>query len=549
MMVNSSMFASNIFYLNGVPLKLPFDEMRHLYPIYNKPSNAILLKFGRQTHKSTTVAFKLLLPCLKFENYHSLYVSPTGTQTSVFSTDKLDGSIRGSPVIKENFLTTQTKDQITYKELANGSKIYLRSAFHTADSVRGISADLTCIDEIQDIISDHIPVIEQSMGHSLAKWQNMKERIKNLPMHLFNCKLYAGTPKTIENTIEHYWLKSTQNEWIIQCTHQGCKKYNFIDELNIGPNNLICRKCGKQISYENGQWVSMNQAGFIDGYRLPQVVLPWIDNRKNPMAWKINVIDTRSIYSAEKYANEVLALSYAAARHPLSVPELVACCEDYDMITEETYDMNSLLKGVNIIVGGIDWGKGDLSISGTSYSCLTLGAFIKGKYKVIFMKKYSGNRLSDPLVQIADMVRIILKFQCNLVLADTGDGRVSNAMMVDALGPRRFAEIYEHGTIKKKISWNGKTGTYYINRTRVMTDIFFEIKNAQVGFFKYEQFKEYQSDFTGIYSNYSDRTRQMLFDHSVPDDMFHSAMFARIACSILRGEYNKYLVGGENSEH
>jgi hypothetical protein len=81
-----------------------------------------------------------------------------------------------------------------------------------------------------------------------------------------------------------------------------------------------------------------------------------------------------------------------------------------------------------------------------------------------------------------------------------------------------------------------------------MTDIIMEIKNAQVSFFNYEQFKEFQSDFTGIYSEYSDRTRMVKYDHICPDDFFHSSMFARIACSIVRGEYNKYLVGGENSE-
>jgi hypothetical protein len=547
MTVNASTFATNIFYLDGVPLKLPYESTRHLYPIYNKPSNAILLKFARQTHKSTTVAFKTVLPCLKYPNFHSLYVAPTGNQVSVFSTDKLDGAIRGSSVIKENFLTTQTKDQITYKELANGSKIYLRSAFHTADAVRGISSDQTSIDEVQDIVSDHIPVIEQSMGHSLAKYDHMKDRIPGLPMHFFNSKIYAGTPKSIDNTMEKYWLKSSMCEFLIHCTNQGCGKWNYIDECNIGEVQLICRKCGKPIFYENGQWVSMNQGGFISGYRLPSIVLPWINNIKNPEAWKINVIQPRSIYSAEKYANEVLALSYAAARHPLSAPELQACCEDYDMITEDTYDMNPLLKGVNVIVAGIDWGKGELSITGSSFSILCITALIRGKYKVIFMKRYSG-KLSDPILQIEDMLRIIFKFQCKLVIADTGDGRTSNAMMVEALGPTRFAEAYEHGTIRQKIRWEREKGIYVFNRSRVMVDAIMSIKRTEIGFFKYDQFKEFQSDFTGIYSEYSDSTRMTKFDHVTADDCFHGFLFSTVALNILTGKYNRYLFGGVNED-
>jgi hypothetical protein len=545
-MITPVEYAENIFCLNRAPLVMPPHSMRHLYPIYNKPVNSILLKFGRQTHKSTTIGFKIALPCLKYENYHSLYVAPTGQQMSVFSTDKLDGALNDSDVIKNHYFDTRTKNQISYKEFTNGSKIYLRSAFHSADSIRGISADQTCIDEIQDVCSDHIPVIEQCMGHSLAKWKHLKEKNPTLPVHLFASKIYSGTPKTIENTMERYWDKSTQNEWIIKCQNTGCKKYNYINENNIGPTCLICNKCGKPIFYEHGQWVAMNPSGFIDGYRLPQIVLNWINDITNPQAWKLAVINARQIYSTEKFFNEVLAMAYAAAKHPISVAELMACCQPYDMITEESYDMNPMLNGCSAITAGIDWGKGDTS-AGTSYSVLIISAFIRGKFKTIFVKKYTG-RSSEPISQVQDMIRIIRKFRVNFTMADTGDGRTSNAMMVEALGGLKFAEIMEHGTIRTKIRWDKKKGHYIMNRTRIMTDLIMEIKRAEVEFFNYDQFKEYQPDFTGIYSEYSERTRQMLYDHNVPDDCFHSWMFSRIAMAIIRGQYNQYLTGGSNED-
>jgi len=320
-------FAKNIFFLNGMPIQLPYETMRHLYPIYNNPDNAVLFKFGRQTHKSTTLGYKTALPCIRYGNYHVLYVAPTGNQVSVFSTDKLNGALRESALVRDYMMNTQTRDQISYKELNNGSKIYLRSAFHTADSIRGISADLECIDEVQDIISDHIPVIEQCMSHSIAKWEYLVKVDPTIPQHLFNCRIYAGTPKTMENTMEKFWANSTQTEWIIQCKH--CNKYNYINENNIGPECLVCNKCGKSIYYDDGQWVAMNQKGFIKGYRLPQIILGWINN---PNAWKIQVINARTIYSAEKFFNEVLALPYANARHPLNILELKAVCKNNSMI-------------------------------------------------------------------------------------------------------------------------------------------------------------------------------------------------------------------------
>ena len=544
-MVTPIQFASNIFRLNGTPLHMPPESMRHLIPIYNKPSTATVLKFGRQTHKSTILGYKTAMPAVRYPYYHVLYAAPTGKQVSVFSTDKLDTALKDSPVIKNNYFDTKTKDQISYKELVNGSKIYLRSMFHTADSIRGISADAVEIDEVQDIISDQISVAEQAMSHSLAKWERLKETVPGLPMHLFNNKLYAGTPKTVENTLERYcWANSTQNEWIIKCQNTGCKKYNFINENNIGETCLICNKCGKPIYYEDGQWVAMG-SGFIDGYRLPQIVLNWINNRNNPQVWQVNVIQTRKQYSIEKYYNEILALSYAAARHPISVSDIKRCCSQNDMLEEGLGNTVKRLKGKRTYAG-IDWGKGDTA-SGTSYSMLDIGTIENNKFVTVFKKRYTG-KLSDAILQVNDMLRIIKKFNCTLTIADSGDGRTSNAMMVKVLGPQKFAEIYEHGTVKKKIRWDKDKGYYLINRTQVMTDIIMEIKRTEIEFFKYEQFQEFESDFTGIFSEYSEQTRMTKYDHIVPDDAFHSFMFSNIASKIIRGVYSKYLLGGDEGE-
>lgn len=526
---------------------MPYESMRHLYPIYNLKSNAMMFKFGRQTHKSTTEGFKISLPAIKYPSYHALYVAPTGNQVSVFSTDKLNSAMHESHIVQDHYFDTKTKDQVSYKELRNGSKIYLRSAFHTADSIRGISTDMTAIDEIQDIVSDHVPVIEQAMSHSLAKWEHLVKTYPGLPMHLFNNKLYAGTPKTVENTMERYWDQSSQSEWIIKCQNTGCKKFNFINEYNIGDTCLICNKCGKPIYYRDGQWVAMNNEDhYIDGFRLPQIVLNWVNNANNPEAWQINVIQTRKIYSTEKYFNEVLALPYAAAKHPLSVAEVKACCKDYDMI-EDGWAPNDLIVKNNKCFAGIDWGKGDTA-SGTSYSIITISTWHEAKFKVLFKKKYTG-RMSEPLAQVRDMIIIINRFSCVLTIADTGDGRTSNALMVEALGPQRFAEIYEHGALKKKIRWDKDKGYYIMNRTQMMTDIIMEIKRTQVDFFRHEQFKEFQPDFTGIYAEYSEKLRMTKYDHNVPDDAFHSYMFSRIACNIMRGAYSKYLSGGADAEY
>jgi len=539
--MKNSDLAQKLFYLSGRPFKMSPTDMRHLMPIYNSDSSSTLLKFGRQTHKSTTIGNNIMLPVIKMRNYHALYVAPTGNQVSVFSDDKLKNVSAESPLIEEYFTDTTTKDQVKYKEFSNGSKIYLRSCFQSPDGARGISADNCFFDEVQDLISDHISVISQSMSHSISKHHLMSEDYPNLPPHLYNCTWYAGTPKTVENTLERYWDKSTRCEWIITCSH--CAKENYIDEASVGLLGLICRKCGKPIYYDTGRWIAMNPGASINGYRMPQVVVNWVNDRNNPRAWKTQVTDVRNVYSPEKFYNEVLALPYANARNPLSFQDILQCCDD---------KYNNMLAGPEQAVVnraqtfyGIDWGKGDLA-NGTSYTVLTIGAIVDNKFTVLFMKKYTG-KLSDSILQIADIYANIMLFNCKFGIGDYGDGRVSNAMMVQRVGPMRFAELYESNNLGKKIAWNGKTGHFTINRTQMMTDIFMAIKRGQVRFFNYTEFKEFSIDFLNVYFDYSEQTRLTKYDHVGADDCVHSYMYCRIACGIVTGELNKYLLGAESS--
>jgi len=538
----------NLFYLDGNPISLPYDEMRHLLPIYNTTAPEMLLMFGRQTHKSTTVGNKLVLPALMIPSYRSLYVAPTALQASVFSNDKLNGTIYGSPIIEKNYTGPHYADQVGYKELKNGSKIYLRSAFRNADSIRGISADHVMFDEVQDIIRDNIPVIRQCMGHSMQHGATLQKHHPNIPIGLFNNTTYAGTPKTMENTLTFQWARSSQNEFLIRCTH--CNKLNYIDEQNIGPTQLECRVCHRPIWYQNGKWVQTNPNGHILGFRLPQIVLPWINNPNNPDSWKINVINTQYQYSVEKYYNEVLALPYANAKHPVEEADIRKCCISDLSCASEEHGLESVGLSTRqvVTVAGIDWGKGDIC-SGTSYSVLTIGAVVKGVYTVLLMKRYSGRQNSEAIFQLQDMIRLVNRFGCKMVIADTGDGRTSNAHLVKALGPQRFCEIYESGNLKAPLKWDTQTGKYVLSRTQMMTNLLMEITRQQVRFFRWEEFASFSPDFTGIFTDYSEKTRLTQYDHNVPDDAFHSYMYSRIAAGILRGEYDTYLGGSSNYQN
>ena len=214
-------------------------------------------------------------------------------------------------------------------------------------NTRGIPADMINIDEIQDIITDNIPVIEQCASHSYWK--------------IF---CYSGTPKSLDNTIEVYWADfSTQNEWAVPCERHGVPRdpstwhWNILGSRNIGKNGLICAKCGNTISagHPNAMWVSMqpvtpnnvNRVTF-EGYRIPQIMVPWVD-------WG-EILTAKERYPTVQFNNEVLGLSYDSGARPLTRAQVKAICrKDIHFVDVE----ENARKCNGHVFAGLDWGCHD----------------------------------------------------------------------------------------------------------------------------------------------------------------------------------------------
>ena len=211
-----------------------FEGRRHIARIYDTPARRILLVCGRQTEKSTllgniALSYSAMVPSIKV-----LYVSPSAMQTKTFSKDRIKEPIETSPILKR-FTTTALSQNVFEKQFINRSNITLRYAFLNADRTRGIRADKLLIDEIQDILSDNIPVIERTTDHANARWKGF---------------IYSGTPKSLDNTIEWYRAnRSTQGEWVVPCDSCGItskagpgRYWNILCEKNIGKKGAHLRE-------------------------------------------------------------------------------------------------------------------------------------------------------------------------------------------------------------------------------------------------------------------------------------------------------------------
>ena len=177
--------------LDGKPYSL--EKHYQFEPLFNiyMPRRTIL-KTGRQVGKSTVISAHGVITCATVPYFRNLYITPLFEQVRRLSSNYVRPFIEQSPV-KSILIGPETENSVLQRSFRNNSMMQFSFALLDADRIRGIRADQVIIDEVQDMDGDHIPVIRETM--SASEWGNMK---------------IAGTPKTLDNTIEREWLSSSQ---------------------------------------------------------------------------------------------------------------------------------------------------------------------------------------------------------------------------------------------------------------------------------------------------------------------------------------------------
>ena len=496
-----------------------FTGREYMRQIYDTSSKRTLLKCGRQVEKSTLLGNKLISYSCLIQALGALYVSPTNAQTKVFSQDRLKEAIETSEYLK-NWTTTKLSDNVFLKKFVNRSQITLRYCYQSADRVRGIPADVICIDELQDILTDNIPIIEECASHSI-----------------FKIFMYSGTPKSLDNPLEWYWTEfSTQNEWAVPCHRHSIMTpggnlskvyWNILGENNIGPESLVCERCDKPISSADdmSQWVSMNP-NIVDliprpyeGFRIPQIMVPWI-------GWD-EIVQKQTTYSRPKFHNEVLGLSYDTGTRPLTRQDMIDNCDAGIQLNQAALEkMRKHVGGSTQVYAGLDWGTGE-----NTFTVLVLGCYLQDRFTIFYAKRFEG-RESEPAVMIDLISQIINKWNISVVGADYGGGFWPNDALIRKFGWRRVAK-YQYSTPNAKVKWEDGLKRFLVNRTEVMSDIFNAIKRRNV--FRFPRWEEFQQPFAAdclnIFSEYSEQRRENVYKKSpsVTDDTFHAITLCFLA--------------------
>lgn len=501
-----------------------FAERPYLVRIYDTGAKQTLLKCGRQVEKSTTLGNKMIgYSCLN-NHFRSLFVAPSAEQAKVFSNDRVSDVINMSPLVRA-YTNTALTNAVFHKKFINYSQLRLRYAYLTADRVRGIPADLITVDEIQDILVDNLPVIEECASHS--DWK------------LF---IYSGTPKSLDNTLEHYWANySTQNEWVVPCQHHGTPKnpsswhWNILDEDNIGKTGLVCDACGRPIDpyHPQAQWASLQpqtdknvEKVVFEGFRIPQLMVPWILNTEDGWA---EILQKQERYGRQKFYNEVLGISYDSGTRPITRGQLKACCKENIRLGD--FESYKRFAETTDVFAGIDWGTGE-----GSYTVISLGGYLgSNSFTIFWTHRFTGRELEPP-IQMDRIMTILSQFNVRICGCDYGGGFDRNDALIRAFGPEKILKYqYNPNQKKGKVYWEPRLRRFATHRTEVMSDVFNAFIRKQISLPNWEDFYEpYGQDVLNIFSEYNERTRMIEYKHAPgsTDDAFHSILYCLLASMI-----------------
>lgn len=502
-------FVANFFNMpsRGELKRFDFSGRRYLRDIYNTDAQRLLLQCGRQVEKSTTLGNMVLTYACLRRYFRSLCVTPTEIQTSTFSKDKLQEPLNLSP---ELALFAVHPSSVMEKNFYTPANIKLRYAFLHADRVRGISADMLVLDELQDILTDVIPVIEEALSHSEYKILR-----------------YSGTPKSLDNTIAYYWERwSTQNEWAIPCDSCGGGDYrywNIPGEDNIGPEFLWCSRCKKPINPDHDQamWVSgfpsrVGDPTSFEGFRIPQLITSWVD-------WA-EILDKKRRYSRRQFYNEVLGLGYDSGDKPLTLSDVRAICGPQPL-------NNPPISRSSRYYMGIDWGTGE-----NTYTVVTIGRYVGDRFEVVYMKRLEAED-AEPDRQIEICLELVRRFNVVRVGVDYGGGFYMNNKLTTALGVAKVVQ-FQYGNLSDKIRYNSGLNRFIVNRTAVLMDFMTALKIP--GNFMLPRFEDietpFASDMIAMFSEYNE-SRKMIVLNKTPgstDDTLHALTYCFLSSVIDR---------------
>lgn len=452
------------------------------------------------SHNSTSLAAQGVVFSNSIPYFATLYVTPLFEMIRRFSHNYVRQFLEESPA-RKLFLGSKTMNSVLQRTFLNGSAMYFSYAFLDAERTRGIPADKNVIDEVQDMNYDFLQIIHETLSGS--------------PYAL---KQYAGTPKSLDNTIEKLWQDSSQAEWMIKCLTGGCGHWNvpasewdLIDM--IGPwhrdiseacPGVVCAECRKPLNPRSGRWVHRHpeRRWSMAGYHVPQIIMPM--HYANHEKWDalVGKMQGRSNTTPTTFLNEVCGESCDSGSKLITVTELKAACV-LPWSRKASESKPHFKKYIRRVLS-VDWGGGGGQVRGaasktgeqkrerTSFTTLAvMGMTPDGKTDVLW--GYRSVRTHDWEWEAGLCLQAMQEFKCSHIVHDysgAGEGRLV-LLYQSGLPPRNIINVRYQGFGHNIINFHEATDDhphdwYALDKSRSLVTTCMAIKYGMIRFFKYD---------------------------------------------------------------
>jgi hypothetical protein len=549
-----SQFAEKLLVWEGKQFSLTDYPM--FRAVYDASPQKMLLKTCRQVGKSMTLSTFAIGECLAIPHFKTFFIAPTKEQTQTFSVSRVGKFILFSPLVRDIFVDTDTTNRVLARYFSHGSQIEFSYASDDADRCRGRSCDRLMLDEVQDMSLDVIlPVIKECLAASKRG----------------SYETYCGTPKSMENGIEHLWEASSQTEWAVKCP--GCGKHSIlVSETQVGRRGPVCKNCDKYLNPREGVWVDMHrlppdedgQVYQTKGYHISRLIMPqyvpaaWPEGAQRDAAlakWKKDVLQNlegSSAYPISVFRNEVLGISDSQGRRLVSREMLQVAC-DGPLISRTPTREN--LNQVTKIAVGLDWSgggtattTGDGGVQIKSRTVMTIiGKMGLGRTRLLYFKIFPG---TSPLSEFEEIFETLALYDRTthfkmFIGGDAGEGNMSMDMLRNKIqNPQRVIKFRYSGNAAAYMSWNRKGKFVTVNRTISIDSLMTSFIRKEFQFpsepsnVMDQPFKDIMAEYEEVIGQSGATRKVWRHAPNQPDDFLHSLNFARMALQIANNEIN-----------
>ena len=512
-----------LFRVKGAPYTL--DNHIQMREFFDKEYvRDTIIMSGRQISKTMSLSRSEILDCVTTPQLQLLYVAPLQAQAQRYSTLYIKEAIQSCPFamkLQEKELEGVLADSkimkaVGHQSFANGAGLQLMYAKTSPDRARGIMADRIDFDEIQDQLFDTVPIISESLTASAL-----------------GIRKFTGTAKTLDNTIERLWQRSSKREWVMKCPHCGyenipTKEGRIMDMPQPDGIHCVNPRCRGKLDVRKGRWIAFapERDNTFRGFHIPQIVVPFIvenENRWSRIFSKIQSLPEALVYQecfgiSESTGSRIIDETHIRKQSTLPSMEVL---------------QNNLNRYV-MTLSGVDWGGAEEN-SFTVH--VIIGIRLDGRVDVLYAQRYHA---FDPDRMFLNIAKAHNLYGCSIMAADYGLGFQNNLIMMNRFG----IQVVQMNFVRQNTplgfsSTNRGNERWTVDKTSGLRAMFMAIKYGRIYFPPYLEFEPYTVDLLSPYEHVIETSGithvVYMRDPSRPDDFAMALCFVLMAAVKVAG--------------